>query len=358
MAIRMQKGRQRPFFVYWTNPFTGRRESKSCATKEEAQKLDAFVKYQLRHEREAFRRETVSAPEPQVQTFESALYFYLKDRKLALENLRKLLSATAGLLDEYGATPLAQVDGVRLQRMQDGMAAAGNKAATIRRKLGIVRAVLRWAQRARMIDALPVFPALPKVQHARYVPPSPEEVAALFQAAPDHLRRVIVLGYYAGMRVGVSELLRLTWQEVDMDARLIRVPNANKGSAEPWREVPIQRHLAPLLRQWQTADAACGMAYVVHYRGQPVRKIKTAWAATLRRAGITRHIRPYDLRHGFATQIIAGGADVGTVAALMGHTSPVMVLKHYQHVLNTQKRAAIDSLPPVPECVQIDVCKQ
>ena len=36
MAIRMQKGRSRPFFVYWTNPFTGKRESKSCATREDA----------------------------------------------------------------------------------------------------------------------------------------------------------------------------------------------------------------------------------------------------------------------------------------------------------------------------------
>ncbi len=54
--------------------------------------------------------------------------------------------------------------------------------------------------------------------------------------------------------------------------------------------------------------------------------------------------------------IIAGGADVGTVAALMGHTSLVMVLKHYQHVLNEQKRDA--ALPPLPGCVQIDVCKQ
>ncbi len=49
---------------------------------------------------------------------------------------------------------------------------------------------------------------------------------------------------------------------------------------------------------------------------------------------------------------------MGTVAALMGHTSPVMVLKHYQHVLNEQKRDAIAALPPLPGCVQIDVCKQ
>nr|WP_242621228.1 tyrosine-type recombinase/integrase [Desulfovibrio legallii] len=35
--------------------------------------------------------------------------------------------------------------------------------------------------------------------------------------------------------------------------------------------------------------------------------------------------RPYDLRHGFATEAIAADVDVGTVATLMGHSSPSMV---------------------------------
>ncbi len=40
MAIREVKGRKRPFVVYWDNPFTKRRESKACATRQEAEKLD------------------------------------------------------------------------------------------------------------------------------------------------------------------------------------------------------------------------------------------------------------------------------------------------------------------------------
>lgn len=63
------------------------------------------------------------------------------------------------------------------------------------------------------------------------------------------------------------------------------------------------------------------------------------------RAGITRRIRPYDLRHAFATEAIAAGADIGTVAKLMGHTDMNMILKHYQHVLSSQKRAAVEALP-------------
>ena len=155
--------------------------------------------------------------------------------------------------------------------------------------------------------------------------------------------------------VGPSELLRLTWADIDLAAAVVRVPNADKGNAEPWREVPITPDVAALLTRWHDEDTAAGIAHVVHHRGRPVQSIKKAWQTAKRRAGITRPLRPYDLRHGFATQIIAGGADMGTVAVLMGHTSPTVVLKHYQHVLDAQKQRAVCALPPLPEGVQ--VCK-
>ena len=60
---------------------------------------------------------------------------------------------------------------------------------------------------------------------------------------------------------------------------------------------------------------------------------------------MTRDITPYCLRHLFATEAIANGADVGTVSKLMGHASPEMVLTHYQHVLTKQKKMAVEALP-------------
>lgn len=358
MAIRVQDGRKRPFFVYWTNPFTGRRESVSCETREEAEKQDALIKYQLKYERDAFRRSVAPEPPAAAHTLESVMYLYLKDRRLTLHNLEKTLHHVRPILAAFGTLTLDAIDAGRLEKMRDTMQASGLSPATMRRRIGIVSAALRWAERQGLLASAPRFPELPTIRHARHVPPTPEEVAALFHAAPPHLQRVIILGYYAGLRVGPSEMFRLSWNDIDLDAGCIRIPNADKGAREPWREVPILPQIDPLLHQWRADDAHAGNRLVVHYRGSPVRGIKTAWRATLRRAGIQRHIRPYDLRHGFATQLIAGGADVGTVATLMGHASPVMTLRHYQHVLTRQKREAIAALPPLPECVQIDVCKQ
>ena len=46
--------------------------------------------------------------------------------------------------------------------------------------------------------------------------------------------------------------------------------------------------------------------------------------------------------------------DVGTVAKLMGHSTPIMLLNHYQYVMDQQKRAAVEAMPDVPN--EKDTC--
>lgn len=357
MAIRIQKGRKSPFVVYWTNPFTGKSESKAFGLLEEAKKHDAFIKYQLKYERDTFRR-MEETKQSQRNTLESTLYQYLKDKQMDAQNLERTLFAVKGILSRYGDYELHLIDMPCLQDMKGWLTTTGNKWATIRRKMGIIKAMLRWAYRGGRLTVLPLFPVLPQAQHARYVPPTQEEVSMIYHVAPEHLRRVIVLGYYFGLRVGQSELLRLHWEDVDLVSGVIRVPNAKKGASEMWRDVPIRDDLLPHLRQWLSADAERAIEHVVTYRGKPIKKINTAWKCALKASGITRHIRPYDLRHGFATEAIAADVDIGTVANLMGHSSPSMVWKHYQHVRDSQKKAAVEALPAPPNPVQKDLYKK
>ena len=93
-------------------------------------------------------------------------------------------------------------------------------------------------------------------------------------------------------------------------------------------------------------DVAKGIDFVIHYKDKPVASIKKAWAGALERAGIKRRIRPYDLRHAFATEAITAGVDIKTVAQIMGD-DPKMLLEHYQHVFEWQKRDAVEALPEI-----------
>lgn len=137
-------------------------------------------------------------------------------------------------------------------------------------------------------------------------------------------------------------------RQLSMESRVLRVHGAKKNLNAPWREVPIRNSLVPVFAEWRKRDLRAGISHIVHYKGRPIQSIKTAWRATLKRAGISRKIRPYDLRHAFGTEMVAAGVDVGTVAKLMGHSTPIMLLNHYQYVMDQQKRAAVEAMPDVP----------
>jgi len=65
--------------------------------------------------------------------------------------------------------------------------------------------------------------------------------------------------------------------------------------------------------------------------------------SALQAAGITRTVRIYDLRHGFATALEAG-VEVRRVADLMGHSSVRTTMDVYQHVSDEQKRQAAERI--------------
>jgi site-specific recombinase XerD len=56
----------------------------------------------------------------------------------------------------------------------------------------------------------------------------------------------------------------------------------------------------------------------------------TAWKTALQGAGITRRIRPYDLRHQMITRALEAGADIKALSEVVG-SSPETLRKHYQH---------------------------
>lgn len=350
MAIRFLKGKKSPYQVYWNNPFTGRRESACFAMEGDAKKHDALIKYRLKFEREMFRP---SGEEDEDNTFtshslESVYYLYLKDRRFSIESLRRSTESMKQILEAIGATPIDSLNEDVLLSLKMSMMKSGIKGTSYRRRIASLKAVLNWTVQAGLMSGIPKFPPAPKVHYERHVPPTADEITALLSVAPPHVQRIIILGTQLGMRVGPSEMFRLEWNHVDFKGEIVRVPAAKKNLNEPWRDVPIRASLMPIFASWHNEDLKSGAHFIVHYEGRQVTSIKTAWNATLLRAGITRKIWPYDLRHAFATEALAADVDAGTVAKIMGHASTAMIFTHYQHVSGSQKRLAVERLPEVP----------
>jgi integrase len=79
------------------------------------------------------------------------------------------------------------------------------------------------------------------------------------------------------------------------------------------------------------------------FKGRPLHRIKTAWAAAIRRAGI-RYYRFHDLRHTFNTRLMEAGVMQEVRKAIMGHSSGEEVNSIYTHVELPAKREAIRKL--------------
>lgn len=99
------------------------------------------------------------------------------------------------------------------------------------------------------------------------------------------------------------------------------------------------------LHLWLEQDQKDHVQYIVNWRGKPVKSINKAWHNALNRSGFCRRIRPYDLRHAFATHSLSGGADIKCIGEIMGHKDVKMILETYQHIQEHQKRDAIGTIP-------------
>ena len=178
---------------------------------------------------------------------------------------------------------------------------------------------------------------------------NPEEIGRLLEAATPRYRTLLATAILSGLRQG--ELLGLHWRDVDFGKELIHVRSAldrHRLDVPPKteravRDVILMPALAQALRQHKQ-ESAFNRAddYVFTTRlGTPehaahlgARALKPA----LERAGI-RPVRWHDLRHTFASLLIAGGANITFVSRQLGHTSSQITLGVYAHLLDGDEQA-------------------
>jgi integrase/recombinase XerD len=158
---------------------------------------------------------------------------------------------------------------------------------------------------------------------------SGEEIARLL-AAPQggdafalRDRALLELFYASGLRV--SELANLSLQQLDLEAGFLRV--FGKGAKE--RVVPVGGKAVEALRVYLAAGrpafvrARTGSALFLSERGGPLSR-KTLWVLVQKyaaRAGISRGVKPHQLRHSFASHLLGGGADLRAIQEMLGHAN-------------------------------------
>jgi integrase len=176
-------------------------------------------------------------------------------------------------------------------------------------------------------------------RHRDAKPPAVSADEALARAADDAQdAELIRLAAYAGLRRG--ELVALRWRDVDFAGRKITVRRAVSGDVE------VSSTKSRRARQVPLADQAAAALARLSGRGEFTeaddyvfanRLGRRLDASALRRrferardaAGL-EPLRFHDLRHSYGSLLVAGGIDLASVKAAMGH-SRITTTERYLH---------------------------
>jgi integrase len=271
------------------------------------------------------------------------------------------------LVPGLGSIRLAKLSPADVQAFLNRKREGGLSARRVQMLHAVLRRALKtaeeWGMVSRNVARLAHPPRVPKHEIR---PLTPEEAHQLIEtSAEDRLRALWVTALGTGLRQG--ELLGLRWEDVDLEARRLRVchtlarVDGKLVLLEPKTErsrrtvmlpsVVVEALLAHRTRQ-KMGRLVAGSRWVDSGHvfttsiGTPLEAavVTRAFQRALVRAGLPQS-RFHDLRHAAATFALAQGFTLEDVKNLLGHSSILLTSNTYGHVLERRQRevaAAMD----------------
>jgi integrase len=230
---------------------------------------------------------------------------------------------------------------------------------SVTNRYGWLRSVFSAAVEDRYIARSPFTsrtrPNNRNAEPRRVVPMSVEEVQRLTDVMPKRYQALVVLMAGTGLRLGEALGLRLTdvdWlrHEVHVRGQLARsshVFTEKTKTVGSRRTVPCPDHvlrmLSAHLREFGEGMGG-GLWRAEEGGGFRHDMVQRAVTGAARRADMEGR-SAVDMRHHYASTLLAANVDVFKVAAALGHTTPRLVLTTYGHLVpdgGSQVRTAIE----------------
>ena len=247
----------------------------------------------------------------------------------SVRTIADALSRGEHTAEDYPWNKATYADAVRLR----AWLVRGYSPATVARHLTAWRCVLREAWRTGAMSTDDYLRAR-DIRAPRAGEPPPRRrlrtasVADLLAVSGSYawdVRDVAIAAVLSGCGIRRAELAALELDDIDLDSGLLIIRHGKGGRR---RELVLPPPLRPCLRAWIALRGtdpgplfqplgATGRAL-----GRRLSVEGVAWALRrlAGRAGVGR-LSPHELRRWFGTELLARGADLRTVAALLGHAT-------------------------------------
>lgn len=163
-----------------------------------------------------------------------------------------------------------------------------------------------------------------------------DDLQCILDKAQQHLKWALEVLWELGTRPGNSELFRIKWEDIDYERDVVHIRGTKTQSSD--RLIPLTEYFkSRLLERQELAKSE----YVIEYNGHKVTNVKRSFQSALKEAGISYPVRLYDVRHLFASTMLANGADLKAVSKLLGHSTTRMTADVYYHELKGEKKRAL-----------------
>lgn len=261
----------------------------------------------------------------------------------------------------FSDKPIGQVRRSDIEVWIKSMDIAGLAPGTVKTRHVNVRSVFRAAVRDRVIGTDPSdavrLPRRRRADAAMSIP-SPTEVGVLMAVAEAKVRTFIALCAFAGLRLGEAAAVQLG--DMDFVSKSLRVTRQVQRGVGGTIDVRAPKygservvHLADgLIAVLSTHVADVGTIgaeqWLFSQNGEPPHQNAVGywWRKTLQASGLSG-VKIHDLRHFYASGLIAAGCDVVTVQHSLGHAKASTTLNTYAHLWPTagdRTRAAAQSI--------------
>lgn len=246
-------------------------------------------------------------------------------------------------------------------------------ASSVRQVHAVLRKALSQAVKWGYLPGNPVRDAsLPRLSDDEIDPPSMAEVrsvvAKIAEAGDERMRAIVVLLAATGLRR--SEVCGLRWRDLDLEAGELRVRRVivqvgrevfekapkTRSSKRPVSIDPtVVEYLVAyrdLVREharvsgvtlggaaWMFSRALDGSTSMIPD------SVTQSWRRYARSAQVSARL--HDLRHAHATELIAAGVDIRTVASRLGHSQTSTTLNIYSHAMKARDQEAAAIIGPM-----------
>ncbi len=284
-------------------------------------------------------------------TFKELSDWYLNlETVKALASFKTVCGYVNKFVEAYGGTVLCKIRLVDLENLQEKRKREGLKPKTIDDEINYVKSMIIKAFYNDIVggDVLKAFqrvkPMLRRNSNARDRVLTHEEYENLLLYSPPHLRNILELAYWTGMRKG--EIKKLTWDKVDMQQRLIRLEAEDTKEGKP-KTIPLGKEPFRMLK---AIPRALHNNHVFLYNGKPItRNFSTGLKTACKAAGITwgREVKGgfvfHDMRHTFVTDTRKAGVSKSVRMSITGH-APKDMDDRYNRVDIQDQHEAIKKL--------------